>query len=93
LGILLEVEIGSISEVQEVKNYGKKLRKVKVLRFDNGGEYTSMKFKAYLECKGIEHQLSISGRSERNEVAEHMNRTFKERACGIKLQADMSEGF
>jgi len=34
---------------------------VKVLRSDNGGEYTSKKFKEYLTRKGIKHQLSISG--------------------------------
>ena len=39
-------------------------RKVKVLRSDNGGVYTSMGFKAYLAGKGIKHQLSISGRQE-----------------------------
>ena len=48
-------------------------RKVKVLRFDNGGEYTSIEFKAYLASKGIKHQLSISGLSEQNGVAERMN--------------------
>ena len=50
-----------------VKN--QKRRKVKVLRFDNGGEYTSKEFKAYLAGKGIEHQLSIPGRLEKNGVA------------------------
>ena len=48
-------------------------RKVKVLRSDNGGEYISKEFKDYLVSKGIKHQLSISGRSEQNRVAEPMN--------------------
>ena len=60
-------------------------RKVKVLRSDNGGEYTSKESKDYLISKGIKHQLSIPGRTEQNEVAEHMNRTLTERACSIKL--------
>ena len=34
-------------------------RMVKVLRSDNGGEYTSIEFKAYLADKGIEYQLCI----------------------------------
>jgi len=68
-------------------------RKVKVLRSDNGGEYTSKEFKDYLASKDIKHQLSISERSEQNEVAERMNRTLIECACGIRLQADMSEEF
>ena len=36
-------------------------RKVKVLRYNNGGEYTSTEFKAYLARNNIESQLSISG--------------------------------
>jgi len=39
-------------------------QKVKVLRSDNGGEYTSAEFKAYLAGEGIKHQLSILGQSE-----------------------------
>jgi len=53
-------------------------RKVKVLRSDNGGKYISTVFKAYLAGKGIEHQLSIPGRPEQNEVAERLNRTLTE---------------
>ena len=53
-------------------------RKVKILRFDKGGEYTSKKFKDYLASKGIKHQLSISGRPEQNGVVERMNQTLTE---------------
>jgi len=68
-------------------------RKVKVLISDNEGEYTSTEFKAYLAGNDIEHQLSISGRSEQNEVSECIDRTLTERARSIWLQADMSEEF
>ena len=66
LGKLFEAEIRSISKVQGVKNYGGESEgaKMKVLRSDNGDEYTSTEFKAYLAGKGIKHQLSISKRSE-----------------------------
>ena len=37
-------------------------QEVKVLRSDNGDEYTSKEFKDYLANNGIEHQLSVSGR-------------------------------
>jgi len=62
-GYLLEAKIKSILEVQGVKTMmeNQKGRKVKVLMSDNGGEYTSTKFKAYLVDKGIKHQLSIPG--------------------------------
>ena len=68
-------------------------KKVKVLRSDNGGKYTTKEFKDYLASMGIKHKLSILKRPEQNGVAERMNQTFTERARRIRLQADMSEGF
>ena len=68
-------------------------RKVKVVRSDNGYEYTSKEFKNYLTSKSIKYQLSISRRPEQNGVAKRMNQTLTERACSIRLQADMSKGF
>jgi len=45
-------------------------RKVKILRSDNGGEYTSKEFKDYLASKGINHQLSIpANRTKRSSRA------------------------
>jgi len=95
LGVLFEVEIGSISEVQREKNFDEKSdgAEGESLESYNEGEYTSKEFKDYLTSKGIKHQLSILGRSEQNRVAEHMNRTLIERANSIRLQADMSEEF
>jgi len=60
-------------------------QKMKVLRSDNGSEYTSIKFKAYLEENNIQHQLCIPGRPEQNGVAK--------RTHSIRLQADMSKEF
>jgi len=60
-------------------------RKVKVLRSDNEGEYTSKEFKDYLARKGIKHQLNISGQPKQNGVAERMNRILTERARSIRL--------
>ena len=60
-------------------------RNVKVLRFDNGSEYTSKEFKDYLASKGIKCQLSISRQIEQNGVTERMNQTLTERARGIRL--------
>jgi len=70
-----------------------KRRKVKVLRSDNRSEYTSTEFKAYLAGKGIEYQLSISGRPKQNGIAERMNRILTERVRNIRFHADISEGF
>src|SRR5436190_17469348 len=60
-------------------------RKVKALRSDDGGEFTSMEFKEYLARHRIKHQLSILGQPEQNGIAERMNRILLERAQNIRL--------
>ena len=52
--------------------------KVKVLRTDNGGEYTSKEFEQYLKKQGTQHGLTVPKMPQQNAVAEHMNRTLKE---------------
>eukprot|EP00171_Calliarthron_tuberculosum_P004987 IDg4987t1 len=50
-------------------------RKLKELRTDNGGEYLSNGFRAYLADHGIKHQLTVAYTSQQNGVAERRNRT------------------
>jgi hypothetical protein len=52
--------------------------KVKKLRTDNGGEYTSTEFESYLKKEGIEHQYTIPKTPKQNGVSERMNRTLVE---------------
>ena len=52
--------------------------KVKTLRTDNGGEYTSTEFEGYLKKEGILHQYTIPKTPEQNGVSERMNRTLVE---------------
>ena len=51
---------------------------IKVLRSDNGGEYTSNQFEAYLKAQGIAHQTSAPHTPQQNGVAEQANRTIVE---------------
>ena len=53
-------------------------RKVKTLRTDNGGEYTSREFELYLMREGINHETTIPHTPEQNGVAERQNRTLIE---------------
>ena len=55
-------------------------KKIKILRSDNGGEYTSKEFSNYLKEKGIQQQLSVPRTPQQNGVAERMNRTTQETA-------------
>ena len=56
---------------------------IKTLRTDNGGEYLSQEFSAYLLSYGIQHQLTIAYTPQQNGVAERMNRTLLDlvRSC------------
>ena len=52
--------------------------KLKVLRTDNGGEFTSTEFQEYLQQEGIRHDLTVLKTPQQNRVAEQMNRTYVE---------------
>ena len=53
-------------------------RKLKALRTDNGGEYISTDFKAYLRTEGVRHELTVPKTPKLNGVAERMNQTLVE---------------
>ena len=53
---------------------------LKILRSDNGGEFTSHKFEEYLVKEGIKHQLTIPYTPQQNGVSERKNRTLMEMA-------------
>ena len=48
-------------------------KKLKTIRSDNGGEYTSKKFEAYLKSVGIRHECTIPKTPEQNGIAERLN--------------------
>ncbi|KAK5666830.1 hypothetical protein QVD99_8733 [Batrachochytrium dendrobatidis] len=50
--------------------------KIRNIRSDNGGEFTSNEFKAYLASKGIGHQLTAPYNPQQNGVAERKNRAI-----------------
>jgi len=51
-------------------------KKVKVLRSDNGGEYTSKEFVDFCGREGIKRELNVPYNSQQNGVAERKNRTI-----------------
>ena len=51
-------------------------RKIRVLRSNNGGEYTSEDFDGFCRQEGIRRQLTVSYTSEQNGVAERKNRSI-----------------
>ena len=49
---------------------------VKILHSDQGGEFLSNEFMAYLECLGTKQQLTVHDTLEHNGIAEHAHRTL-----------------
>lgn len=63
------------------------------LRTDNGGEYLSKEFQAYLISKGTSHELTIPHTPQQNGVAERMNRTLQESARAMLAHAGLPNGY
>ena len=67
--------------------------KLKVLRTDNGGEYTSEKFENYLKTEGVRHELTVPRTPEQNGVAERMNRTLVEAVRTMLADSKLPQQF
>lgn len=62
--------------------------KVKIVRSDNGGEYTGTQFKTHLKGLGVLHQRTTPYTPQQNGVAERFNRTLIEMVrCMLKSSA------
>ena len=68
-------------------------RKLKVLRTDNGGEYTSAQFKTYLKREGVRHEVTVPKTPQQNGVAERINRTLIEGVRSMLAFARMPNKF
>jgi transposase InsO family protein len=53
-------------------------KKIKILRFNNEGEYTSDEFKTFCREVGIKRELTTSYNPQQNGVAERKNRSIEE---------------
>lgn len=68
-------------------------RKLKAIRTDNGGEFTSAKFETYLKTEGVQHELTVPKNPEQNGVAERMNRTLVENTRSMLSNANLPHSF
>ncbi|CAI7843723.1 unnamed protein product [Closterium sp. NIES-54] len=65
-------------------------RLVKSIRTDRGGEFLSQEFGFWLKKNGIRHSLTMPYSPAINGIAERMNRTITETACGLLIEAGCS---
>jgi hypothetical protein len=61
------------AEIENLTN-----KKIKTLRIDNGGEYTSKEFVAFCKSAGIRRELIVPHNPQQNGVAERKNRSIEE---------------
>jgi hypothetical protein len=61
------------AEIENLRN-----KKIKILRTDNGGEYTSKEFVAFCKLAGIRRELTVPHNPQQNGVAERKNKSIEE---------------
>ena len=64
-------------------------KRLKCLKFDNGGEYFSKEFDSYCSHNGIRREKTVPGTPQENSVSERMNRTIMERARCMRVHAGL----
>ena len=67
--------------------------KLKVLRSDNGGEYTGREFQEYLKAEGVRHELTVPKTPQQNGVAERLNRTLVEMIRTMLVESNLDQRF
>jgi transposase InsO family protein len=77
---LLKTKDEVFSKFQELKEEIENLtnNKIKTLRTDNGGEYTSKEFVAFCKSAGIRRELIVPHNPQQNGVAKRKNRSIEE---------------
>ena len=68
-------------------------KKLKCIRYDNGGEYCSKEFDSNYSYNGIHREKTILGTTQENGVPERMNITIMERARCMRLNVGFSLQF
>jgi hypothetical protein len=77
---LLKTKDEVFNKFQEFKEKIENLtnKKIKILRIDNGGEYTSKEFVAFCKLERIRRELTIPHNPQKNGVVERKNRSIEE---------------
>ena len=64
-------------------------RRIKILRFNNGGEYTSKEIIAFCKDSGIKREMIVPYNLEQNGVAKRKNRSIEESVKGMLHDQDL----
>ena len=67
--------------------------KIKCLRSENGGEFTSNEFNEFWETHGIKRQFSATKNPQQNDVVERKNRIIQEDTRIILNEAKLLDAY
>jgi transposase InsO family protein len=67
--------------------------RIKYLRSDNGGEFTSKEFMDYCNNHGIKRQFSVARTPQKNGVVERKNMTVQEMARTMIMDSNLIDIF
>ena len=67
--------------------------KIKIIRSDRGGEYTSHAFQDFCKDEGIWKQLTAGYNPQQNGIAERKNRTIVEMATSMMAEKNLPKEF
>jgi transposase InsO family protein len=67
--------------------------RIKCLRFDNGGEFTSKEFMDYCSSHGIKRQFCIARTPQHNGVVERKNMIVQEMARTMIMDSKLTDIF
>jgi hypothetical protein len=67
--------------------------KIKCLRYDNGGEFTSKEFMDYYSSHGIKRQFFVARTPQKNGVVERKNRKVQEMARTMLIDSKLTDIF
>jgi hypothetical protein len=67
--------------------------RIKCLRSDNGGEFTSKEFMDYCSSHGIKRQFSVARTPQQNRVVERKNKTIQEMARTMLMDSKLTNIF
>ena len=67
--------------------------KIKCLRYDNGGEFTSKEFMDFCRKHGIKRKFSVARTPQQNGVVERKNKTIQEMARTTLMDSKLTDIF
>ena len=68
-------------------------QKLKTIRTDNGGEYTSAEYTMYLKKEAVRHEFTVPKTPQQNGVAAQTNRTLVEVVRSMLSDVKLSKRF